>query len=126
MFGIEGNIVDGNYSDNIEFLDLQNIKDGWNVLDYVNKSENDLRSLMNIYPLNYDMILLYGGVSFRGNSKSVCVFNIAKSEINKIQPSLLESLRIEAKKSKRLSSIISGLGSKSNSQSTLGSKKNLK
>ena len=126
MFGIEGNIVDGNYSDNIEFLDLQNIKDGWNVLDYVNKSENDLRSLMNIYPLNNDMILLYGGVSFRGNSKSVCVFNIAKSEINKIQPSLLESLRIEAKKSKRLSSIISGLGSKSNSQSTLGSKKNLK
>jgi hypothetical protein len=126
MFGIEGNIVDGNYSDNIEFLDLQNIKDGWNVLDYVNKSENDLRSLMNIYPLNNDLILLYGGVSFRGNSKSVCVFNIAKSEINKIQPSLLESLRIEAKKSKRLSSIISGLGSKSNSQSTLGSKKNLK
>ena len=124
MFGIEGNIVDGNYSDNIEFLDLQNIKDGWNVLDYVNKSENDLRSLMNIYPLNNDMILLYGGVSFRGNSKSVCVFNIAKSEINKIQPSLLESLRIEAKKSKRLSSIISGLGSKSNSQFTLGSKKN--
>ena len=126
MFGIEGNIADGNYSDNIEFLDLQNIKDGWNVLDYVNKSENDLRSLMNIYPLNNDLILLYGGVSFRGNSKSVCVFNIAKSEINKIQPSLLESLRIEAKKSKRLSSIISGLGSKSNSQSTLGSKKNLK
>ena len=81
---------------------------------------------MNIYPLNNDLILLYGGVSFRGNSKSVCVFNIAKSEINKIQPSLLESLRIEAKKSKRLSSIISGLGSKSNSQSTLGSKKNLK
>ena len=70
------------------------------------------------------MILLYGGVSFRGNSKSVCVFNIAKSEINKIQPSLLESLRIEAKKSKRLCSIISGLGSKSNSQFTLASKKN--
>ena len=81
---------------------------------------------MNIYPLNNDLILLYGGVSFRGNSKSVCVFNIDKSEINKIQPSLLESLRIEAKKSKRLSSIISGLGSKSNSQFTLGSKKNWK
>ena len=44
MFGIEGNIVDGNYSDIIEFLDLQNIKNGWNILDYVNKSENDLRS----------------------------------------------------------------------------------
>ncbi len=123
MFGIEGNIVDGNYSDNIEFLDLQNIKDGWNVLDYVNKSENDLRSLMNIYPLNSDLILLYGGVTFRGNSKTVCIFNIAKSEINKIQPMLLENLRIEAKKSRKLSSIISGLGSKNSSQSSLGTKK---
>ena len=123
MFGIEGNIVDGNYSDTIEFLDLQNINDGWNVLDYVNKSENDLRSLMNIYPLNSDLLLLYGGVSFRGNNKTVCIFNIPKSEINKIQPMLLENLRIEAKKSRKLSSIISGLGSKTSSQSSLSSKK---
>jgi hypothetical protein len=78
---------------------------------------------MNIYPLNSDLILLYGGVTFRGNSKTVCIFNIAKSEINKIQPMLLENLRIEAKKSRKLSSIISGLGSKTSSQSSLSSKK---
>ena len=113
MFGNEGSILDNKYSDAIEFLDLKNIKEGWNILDYKNKSEIDLKSLMNIYPLNTDLILLYGGVVFRGSSRSVCLFNITKSEITKIQPKILETLRIEAKKSKKLSTIISGLTSKS-------------
>ena len=112
MFGNEGSILDNKYSDTIEFLDLKNIKDGWNILDYKNKSEIDLKSLMNIYPLNTDLILLYGGVVFRGSSRSVCIFNITKSEITKIQPKILETLRMEAKKSKKLSTIISGLTSK--------------
>ena len=113
MFGNEGSILDNKYSDIIEFLDLKNIKDGWNILDYKNKSEIDLKTLMNIYPLNTDLILFYGGVVFRGNGRSVCLFNIAKSEIIKIQPKILETLRNEAKKSKKLSTIISGLTSKS-------------
>ena len=115
MFGNEGSILDNKYSDAIEFLDLKNIKEGWNILDYKNKSEIDLKSLMNIYPLNTDLILLYGGVVFRGSSRSVCIFNITKSEITKIQPKILETLRIEAKKSKKLSTIISGLTSKTQS-----------
>ena len=115
MFGNEGSILDNKYSDAIEFLDLKNIKEGWNILDYKNKSEIDLKSLMNIYPLNTDLILLYGGVVFRGSSRSVCIFNITKSEITKIQPKILETLRNEAKKSKKLSTIISGLTSKTQS-----------
>ena len=115
MFGNEGSILDNKYSDVIEFLDLKNIKEGWNILDYKNKSEIDLKSLMNIYPLNTDLILLYGGVVFRGNSRSVCIFNITKSEITKIHPKILETLRAEAKKSKKLSTIISGLTSKTDS-----------
>ena len=115
MFGNEGSILENKYSDAIEFLDLKNIKEGWNILDYKNKSEIDLKSLMNIYPLNTDLILLYGGVVFRGSSRSVCIFNITKSEITKIQPKMLETLRIEAKKSKKLSTIISGLTSKTQS-----------
>jgi hypothetical protein len=115
MFGNEGSILENKYSDAIEFLDLKNIKEGWNILDYKNKSEIDLKSLMNIYPLNTDLILLYGGVVFRGSSRSVCIFNITKSEITKIQPKILETLRIEAKKSKKLSTIISGLTSKTHS-----------
>ena len=124
MFGNEGSILDNKYSDIIEFLDLKNIKEGWNILDYRNKSEIDLKSLMNIYPLNSDLILLYGGVVFRGNGRSVCIFNLAKSEITKIDQKIMEELRIEAKKSKKLTTIISGLGSKTPSRiSSNGSSK---
>ena len=122
LFGIEGNIIEGNYSDVIEFLDLKNLKDGWNILDYTNKSQIDLKSLMSIYPINNDLVLFYGGITFRGTSKSICVFNISKSEVDKIQPKILETLRIESKKNKKLSTIISGLLSQSNS--TLKSQNN--
>jgi hypothetical protein len=122
LFGIEGNIIEGNYSDVIEFLDLKNLKDGWNILDYTNKSQIDLKSLMNVYPINNDLVLFYGGITFRGNSKSICVFNITKSEVNKIQPKILETLRIESKKNKKLSTIISGLLSQSST--TLKSQNN--
>ena len=115
MFGNEGSILDNKYSDVIEFLDLKNIGEGWNILDYRNKSEMDLKSLVNIYPLNSDLILLYGGVVFRGNSRSVCIFDLAKSQIIKIDSKIMESIRIEAKKSKKLSNIISGFNSKSSS-----------
>ena len=116
MFGIEGKILENKYSDVIEFLDLKNIRDGWNILDYKNKSEIDLKTLMNIYPLNTDLILLYGGVVFRGNRRSVCIFNLIKSEITKINQKIMEELRTEAKKSKKLNSIISGLNSTNSSK----------
>ncbi len=116
MFGNEGSILDNKYSDVIEFLDLKNIREGWNILDYRNKSEVDLKTLMNIYPLNSDLILLYGGVVFRGCSRSVCVFNLTKSEISKIDNKIMEELRIEAKKSKKLTNIITGLISKTSSK----------
>ena len=116
MFGNEGSILDNKYSDIIEFLDLKNIEDGWNILDYKNKSEIDLKSLMSIYPLNSDLILLYGGVVFRGNNKSVCIFNLEKNKITKIDQKIMDTLRIEAKKSKKLNIIISGLSSKNSSK----------
>ena len=77
---------------------------------------------MSIYPINNDLVLFYGGITFRGTSKSICVFNISKSEVDKIQPKILETLRIESKKNKKLSTIISGLLSQSNS--TLKSQNN--
>jgi hypothetical protein len=116
MFGIEGNIVDGNYSDIIEFLDLKNIKEGWNVLDYINKSNIDLKSLINIYPLNCDNILLFGGIQFRGNNKGICIFNVFKSEIKSVETKMLEQLRIQAKKNQKLSYILKTISSRTNSK----------
>ena len=121
MFGNEGCILDNKYSDIIEFLDLKNIKEGWNVLDYRNKSGVDLKTLMNIIPLNPDLILLYGGVVCRGHTRSICVFNIIKSEITEVDNKILEKLRVEAKKSKKLSAIISGLSTNGQSKMISGS-----
>jgi hypothetical protein len=64
---------------------------------------------MNIYPLGNDLVLLYGGVSFRNTTKSICLLNLLKSEVVKVDQKMLEQLRIEAKKSRKLSSIVSGL-----------------
>lgn len=127
LFGVEGLYTESKYSDIIEFLDLQNVREGWNILDYSNKSEVDLKSLQNIYPINNDLILLYGGIEFRGLNKSVCVLNLAKSEINKIDQRLLETLRIQAKKNSKLSAIMSAISSKMTSQvlSTSSSRANI-
>ena len=61
---------------------------------------------MNVYPINNDLLLLYGGVTFRNNTKSLCVFNLVKNEVNKISQKMLKSLRIEAKKNRQLSAIV--------------------
>ena len=71
----------------------------------------DLKNMMKIYPLNGDIILLYGGISFRNSSKTLVMLDIPKMEVVNIDPKLLEALRIESKKSKTLSTIISGLSS---------------
>ena len=106
MFGVEGSFTGGKYSDIVEFIDLAHPDNGWMILDYKNKSEIDLRSYMNVYPINNDVLLLYGGVTFRNNTKSLCVFNLVKNEVTKISKKMLETLRIEAKKNRQLSSIM--------------------
>ena len=106
MFGVEGKFTSGKYSDVIEFLDLSHITNGWMILDYKNKSQIDLRSYMNMYPINNDLLLLYGGVTFRNTTKSLCVFSLVKNEVNKISQKMLKSLRIEAQKNRQLSAIV--------------------
>lgn len=113
MFGIEGNIMESKYSDIIEFLDLTAIKNGWMVMDYQNKSQIDLRTLINIFVLNNDLILLYGGVGFRNSKKSICLLNIPKCEVDLIDNKFIDTLRQEAKKNTKLSSIVSTISLKS-------------
>ena len=107
MFGNEGNITDNAFTDVVEYLDLTNIKDGWMKLEYYNKAGLNLKSYLNVCPLNNELMLIYGGVPSRESTRNVCVLNLIKKEINKIDKRLMEALRNEAKKSKKLSSIIS-------------------
>ena len=103
MFGVEGGFTGGKYSDVIEFMDLTSITSGWMILDYKNRSQIDLRSYMNVYAINNDLLLLYGGVTFRNNTKSLAVLSLVRNEVNKISQKMLNSLRIEAKKNRQLS-----------------------
>ena len=109
MFGVEGKITNNLYSDVIEYLDLTNVKEGWLRLDYYNKANLNLRSYLNVCPLNSDLMLIYGGISARNSARNLCVLNVPKKEVGKIDRRLMEALRIEAKKSRKLSSIISSV-----------------
>ena len=109
MFGSEGKIMNNLYSEVIEYLDLTNVKEGWMRLDYNNKANLNLRSFLNVIPLNNDLMLIYGGVTARNSTRTVCVLNLSKKEVTKVDKNLLEALRVEAKKSRRLSSIISSM-----------------
>lgn len=107
MFGIEGSITNNIYHDSIEYLDLTDIKQGWIRLNYYNKANNNLKCYLNVFPLNNELMLIYGGITARNSTKTVCVLNIPKAEIGKVDTKLLETLRNESKKNRRLSAIVS-------------------
>ena len=112
LFGNEGKIVDNKYSDVIEYLDLTQVKNGWMKLDYYNRSETKLKTHLNVFPLSNSLLLAYGGESGRNPKKVVCVINLAKGEITKIDKQLAEQLKIESKKSVTFKSIVYSLNLK--------------
>ena len=114
MFGVEGKIVKGLYSEVVEYMDLTNVKEGWRKLEYVNKTNINLKNYLNVCPLNNDLMLIYGGITARNFLRTVCVLNLQKRTLTNVDKKLLEALRIEAKKSKKLSSIISSMSINTN------------
>lgn len=109
MFGNEGYFINGTYSDCIEYLDLTNIRQGWIKLNYNNKVNMDFKCYLNIFPLNNEVLLIYGGKENRDSRRNVCAFNILKSEMVKIEKNLMEEIRREARSSRRLSYIVSAV-----------------
>lgn len=115
MFGNEGKITDNLFSDVIEYLDLTNLREGWFKMDYYNKANVNLKSYLNIYPLNNELILAYGGMTARKSQRTICVINLVKKEVGKVERRLMETLRAQAKQSRRLSSIVSSISLTSSS-----------
>ena len=113
LFGIEGNFINSNYIDSIEVLDLTNIREGWTKINYQNKANMDLKCYLNIYKLNDEMFLIYGGMEGRISKRNVCVFNTSKNEVTKIGKELMELIRQQAKSSRKLSSIITTISKES-------------
>ena len=113
LFGIEGNYINSNYIDSIEVLDLTNIRQGWMKVNYQNKANMDLKCYLNIYKLNDELFLIFGGMEGRLSKRNVCVYNTSKDEVTKIGKELMEQLRKQAKNSRKLTSLISSISKES-------------
>ena len=113
LFGIEGNYINSNYIDSMEILDLTNIKQGWEKINYQNRANMDLKCYLNIYKLNEELFLIYGGMEGRVSKRNVCLYNTVKNEVTKIGKELMEQIRKEAKNSRKLSSIITTISKES-------------
>ena len=113
LFGIEGNYINSAYSDSMEVLDLTNIREGWNKVNYKNKANMDLKCYLNIYKLNDELFLIYGGMEGRVSRRNVCLYNTVKKEVTKIGKDLMEQIRKQAKNSRKLSSIITTISKES-------------
>ena len=113
LFGIEGNYINSTYSDSMEVLDLTNIRDGWKKISYKNKANMDLKCYLNIYKLNDELFLIYGGMEGRVSKRNVCLYNTTKNEVTKIGRELMEQIRKQARNNRKLSSIITTISKES-------------
>lgn len=109
LFGNCGNIIDGLYSNEIEYLDLKELRKGWIRLDYKNKAEADFKTYLSVVEINNDLSLIYGGYTSRNCERILCVLNKEKKEVTKCDKKMLEMIREETKYSRRLSTIVGGL-----------------
>lgn len=91
--GILGNMLEGKYSDVIEFLDLIDMNQGWGKVEYKNKAEVDLKLGENkIFPIAEDKLVIYGGNESRMYHRCYCLFDLKKFEITKLDKENLELL----------------------------------
>ena len=106
LFGITGDFIDGQYSSDIEILDLKNIKEGWIRLDYKNKSEADLKTYLSVVEVNNDLMLIYGGRGGRDSMRVVCALNKEKKELTRCDRKLFDKIREETKNKRRINDIV--------------------
>jgi hypothetical protein len=109
LFGIEGLYIDSEYSTEIEYLDLKNLKDGWTRLNYNNNAQIDLKTYLNIIEINNDFTLIYGGRSMRDSMRAICVLNKDKKVVTRVDKKMMDIIREETKYSRRLSKLMVGL-----------------
>jgi translation elongation factor EF-Tu-like GTPase len=69
--------------------------------------------LEQIYKLNDELFLIFGGMEGRLSKRNVCVYNTSKDEVTKIGKELMEQLRKQAKNSRKLTSLISSISKES-------------
>lgn len=109
FFGIVGNMSTAStFSDIIECLELRKADLGWGKVEYKNKSEMDFKfGFCRIFPLDPDRLVIYGASGVRDSRKKGAIFLLNKNEIVKVDNKMMNEMKLQAKKSKKLTKIIS-------------------
>ena len=110
FFGILGKIAEknNNYTDVLECLEFKKLALGWYKIDYNDKADMNCRIGINqIYLLNCDILLVYGGSTMRDFIKKAAIYLINKQEMIKIDNKIFNDIREASKKSKKLYKILS-------------------
>lgn len=96
LFGNEGEVTNSKFSDVIEVLDLNDVKNGFEKVDYYKSSGLNLRGNKCVtMPLTKDLLIVYGGNNARKENKMLSVFNMSKYECINIDNKTLEQIKSE-------------------------------
>ncbi len=102
LFGINGDISDKKiqYSDIIEVIEIDNISNGWNKIDYYKGSGFNIKNnYCMTLPFTSDKLLLYGAENLRTTNKYLfALFDMNKNECIKVDINTLEQIKLEEKK----------------------------
>lgn len=110
FFGIIGEFVNSNhlYSDIVEVIEVKRANLGWAKIEYKNRADLDFKSnLCNLFPLDEDKLLIYGASGVREFAKKAAIYSLSKKEFIKVDKKALNDMRQKAKKSTKLTKIIS-------------------
>ena len=109
LFGNEGKFSENkNYSEIIEKLSIKNIKEGFKIVNPKNSAEILLKNQLFVFPIeDKGKLLIYGGVEKRKSKRDVCLFDLNKNELLKIDEKILQDLWNFARNDRKLSYIVS-------------------
>ena len=114
LFGISGIISEriNNYNDSIEVLVLNDISQGWIVVDYYKTPGLNLRvNYCMTIPFTRNQLVVYGGSNMRSFSQNIyALFHMIKNECIKVDTQTMELIKLEEKKSRLVDLALTKLG----------------
>jgi len=96
IFGIEGSINSGSFSDAIEVLNMIDPTQGWAKIEYNKKSLVDLKQGdLKVYELSQDKLIFYGAVENRDLGHCYIIFDLRTFDLYQIEKDCLEQLKVD-------------------------------
>lgn len=96
--GILGLITSDLYCDGLECLDLIDMAQGWERIDYFNKANVDIkRNEIQMYPLSEDKLLIYGANLVRYNKKKHAILDLKNFELQEVDEKHIDLIKLKLK-----------------------------